>query len=709
MNKHIVGAAALAFAGAAFGITLENDSLSIVFGGADQGFAVERIVNREVGAAEFVKAGGKADLWKLDFACRGADGQFEHLVIDNREPSGERSVETKGDTTYFRFKGLDLGGEKGVVDVAAYVKLAEGRGASEWRLAVRNRSAKWALFETSYPILNSVAEAGAADWFLPRSNLGGSWQKAYVQEPSKQDYVCNSPGWRPPVTSIHRGEAGLLYGAFDAGMRMKRLVISKDRDVYFRTVVENAGLVGEAAEGPKFAVTIAALKGDWWATAKYYRDWAMQQDWVKRGPVKNRADFPKSLVDTDLLFRMNEPDELGMSNTVIRLKKVFPDQKLTVHWYCWTAVPYCTCFPEFFPCKDKVKSVVRFAKKQGVRLIPYVDPRLWDTELVSWEYAKHDACLKADGKYDIENYWPNHPLAVMCPTTPIFEHAAVKMTEDAIRTNTVACGVGCGFDGVYHDQAACSRGIECWAKNHDHPKGGGTWWADGYRKAFRRIHDYAAKEGAMVLSEGTGDMIQDSVDGYLKASGVREDEVPFYPAVYAGYAFYFGNYESLMDKIEMFRAYQMRDFTCGVILGWLDRWNVSFDQFKPQQDVLRMCARVRRQAEDFMIYGTLEDTVRFIGEVPSYTGIMETIWHKYDYHYTLPQVTGNVWKTIDGGATGVVLANASGRSETVRFKVPATGLKLQRLEGVPEGAAYSETEGIATLVLPPVSAVFLRN
>ena len=47
----------------------------------------------------------------------------------------------------FEWRGLDLADEKGVLDVTAEVTLPSGAAASEWRLAVSNRSARTALFE----------------------------------------------------------------------------------------------------------------------------------------------------------------------------------------------------------------------------------------------------------------------------------------------------------------------------------------------------------------------------------------------------------------------------------------------------------------------------------------------------------------------------------------------------------------------------------
>ncbi len=691
------------------GEMLENDALRIRFADATDGFSVTAIENRLVADTRFVNpAQGQAGLWRLDFVRKGSAGTNEHVFVDNLATAVSRSAERTPTGIRFTWRGGDIADEKGVLDVYATVDLPSGNAASEWRLVVSNRSEKAALYVTSYPCLGKVTEIGEGDVLIPTGNLGASLRKNYkFWDDDKKDLVSAMPGWRPPVTAFNLGEAGLYIAAHDPDQRYKRLVIQADHGVRFDTVVENAGIVGKAAEGPRYAVTVAAYRGDWWQAAKMYRDWALRQKWAKKGPIAKRADYPKSLVDTDLLFRFNEKDPVAMSNNVVALKRLYPDLNFAIHWYFWSQQPYCVNFPEFFPALPGVKRTVAFAKRSGIKMIPYVDPRLWDMDLASWAYAKHDACRDMDGNPSVEVYFPKHRLAVMCPVGEAWRETAMKMTTDAIMSPD-ECINGCGFDGIYHDQVACSRQIPCWADDHLHPKGGGHWWADGYRRAFAAIHDWCSRRGAMVLSEGTGDMCLDQIDGFLKASGIRQDEVPFYPAVYSGRAIYYGNYQSLKDSPSAFRAYQMRDFSCGVLLGWLDRWNITSSEFRDQQKCLGTCARVRRAAEEFMVYGTLEDEVRFVESVPEENFTLHSIWRKYDYHYTLPLVTGTIWSNLAGTATALIVANASDKPQTVRFRLPVRGFALQHVAGT-EDAAYREENDIGVMTLPPTAAVYLKT
>lgn len=708
MHKKLFLGLAAAISSASFAITIENESLRIEFAEADNGFAVEGIVNRLSGDVRFVKPTGPATFWKLDFVSTDANGKCVQTTIDNNATSASRTVETHGDVTSFRWRGIDIANERGAIDVTANVRLPAGKGASEWTLEIKNRSKRFALHTTNYPCLGEVIGIGVGDALMPTGNLGASLRKNYTYwDDAHADYKRPSPGWSPPLVAFNLGNAGLYIGAHDPTQRLKQIVIKADHSVTFETIVENAGLPGLAADGPRHPVIIAAYSGDWWQAAKIYRNWALKQEWAKKGMIATRKDFPKALADTDLLFRFNEKNPQMMSNNIVQLKKIFPDLKLSIHWYCWSQQPYCVNFPEFFPALPDVKETVEFAHQQNVKIVPYVDPRLWDIDLVSWAYAKHDACRSMEGDLTIEEYYPKHKLAVMCPTREAWHEVAMKMTTDAVMGKD-ECINGCGFDGAYHDQVACSRQVPCWAANHTHAKGGGDWWFKSHRKTFGEIHDWCAQRGAMLLSEGTGDMCLDQFDGFLKASGIRADEVPFYPAVYAGYAIYFGNYQSLKDDPNAFYAYQMRDFSSGVLLGWLDRWNVTSTEFTAHQQCLTTCARTRRAASEFMIYGTLEDELRFLTSPEPQTFLLQSIWRKYDYHYTLPLVTGTVWKSADAAATGVIVANASDKPQTVTFRLPVRGLSLVHINGMPS-AQFSSTNGIGTLTIPARSTAFLRT
>ncbi len=163
---------------------LGNKALRVVFDGAENGFDCIGIENRLAEDIRFVHArppdaerlagtlalhdgpGGLKrswrasvpasrshdgpGLWSLTFKTPlDAAGKQDSVVLDNHAKAGRIFAERTHDGMAFFWKGLDLPGEPGAVDVRADVRLESGSaGASAWRLSVTNRSKRFgpALF-----------------------------------------------------------------------------------------------------------------------------------------------------------------------------------------------------------------------------------------------------------------------------------------------------------------------------------------------------------------------------------------------------------------------------------------------------------------------------------------------------------------------------------------------------------------------------------
>lgn len=156
---------------------LKDRALRVAFAGADKGFDCLGIENRLAGDVRFVRTReGAAGLWSLTFTTPpDAAGKQESSVLDNHSGGAARmSAERVRNGIDFFWSGLGLPGEPGVVDVRAEVRLEPGDGASAWRLKVANRSKRFGLWSSDFPLLRGVAEPGSADVLLPRGNWGGT-------------------------------------------------------------------------------------------------------------------------------------------------------------------------------------------------------------------------------------------------------------------------------------------------------------------------------------------------------------------------------------------------------------------------------------------------------------------------------------------------------------------------------------------------------
>jgi len=634
---------AAAWAMSASALTLEDASLRIVLGEAEDGFGVKGVVNRLAGDVSFGALAGGRDLWEVRFMKKGATTN-EFCTVSNRSSARTRRHERGTDGLRLIWQGVDLPNESGVLDVTAEVRLT-APGTSEWRISLKNRSRVWTQHTVDYPIVRKVMPEKSGAALLPWKNLGGRLLKSYDSARPDQRGEFNVPGTFMPLCAFLLGEAGLYFAAHDGEMRLKRLKIARGPDVCFSTVLEDAGVSGKAAEGPRYAVTLAAFRGDWWEAAHRYRDWALGQKWCRKGKIAFRKDFPKIAAETDIWVNTGGGYD-SLTNRMTAFRKCWPDLTVGVGWACWYATqPGNRMNPEFFPLRDpRIPEVVRHPLARDVHFMPYVNGRIWDLSAAGFAYARAEATVDEDGRLYEESY-PPATFAVMCPACPTWQEVQRDLGRRCLDT------FGC--DMLYYDQVSCSRAKPCFDPAHGHPLGGGTWWTDGYRTMFEAIHSDFEKRGAAVTSEQLGEAWLDVIDAYLNASSMLADDVPLFPAVYQGYCVHFGRAVGC-DKPHQTRVWRFlqdaKTVLWGEAPGWIGPHIYLLRHYADEAENLLQVARFRRAYADFLVYGSLENEIRF---------------EKDD-----PNVYGTVWRDAYGARTAAAFVNASDRAQDVRYRLP---------------------------------------
>ena len=516
---------------AAFGLSahvIENDVLRITFGAPEEGYAITSIESKMAGGARFIHADAStpSNFWAIVLSSVNSTGGIDRLALDNHVSAASKRVERNGDETRFIWAGIDLpGGETGVLDVTASVTLPPGDGESVWRLSVENRSARWALHDTAYPMLKGVMRPGEADVLLPHVGLGARLLKKF--DGFSRNQVCcwgeyPYPSYYPMMTAFMVGGQGLMVYADDPDARMKTLWVN-DLDVEFRTPVEDAGVVGKAAKGPRYAVRITAFKGDWWQVAKRYRNWALRQKWTAKGPIASRGDYPKSMYEPSLWFCRYLYQTKNFSNLFARVHSEAPDVKFGVRWYKWHSGDMDTNFPEFLPARDGVGEVGEYLCGLGYVMMPYINARLWDSKLMSFAYAEKDMCRRENGSFYTEKWsgkpYGRHDFGIMCPAADAWRNLLHRLALESI--NQTKC------NAIYYDQVGCASPRGCRNPAHGHPLEGGRWWADGYRDMVTRAHDVFASRNIAITTEGTAECYMDVCDGFLATSVPTAEDVPF--------------------------------------------------------------------------------------------------------------------------------------------------------------------------------------
>ena len=683
-------------------VALANGAVSVEFDDASAGFAVRSIENRLVGGGvRFVNPPEKgSDLWHLEF-LGPADANGRRKVASSRSRLGaaQKTCERRDGGLTLKWLGMNLPGEKGVLDVTVDIASTEGGTASEWNISVANRSKVWALAQTRFPCLPGVTKPGEGDWLEAAKPLGGQLHRAYAGGVSarRTKFPCSAP---PACAFMVKG-AGLYVGVHDPTRPIMKFLYGPGLDFAVETPVENAGVVGKAARGPGFSILVRPFKGDWWEAARIYREWALKQKWAAKGTIAERADFPRAFAELDVMAILPEANATVASNKIARLVKACPGVRLGVHWYHWHNSGFCVNFPELFPPKKGVADVMRAWAKAGVMVMPYTNPRLWDVHQASWEFARDYACRNHNGGYDTIAYLGND-CAIMCPSSDKWKGSVWKWSRQVLDET--------GANAIYYDQVSVARPFECYDVRHGHPVGGGTWWTDGYRKMLEPMHELFASRNAPITSELSGDQWLDLIDGYLLCGAPHDDEVPFFPAVYSGRAIYFGSEENMCDPPDTFESWQYRQFTWGVLPGWFDRWDLGDGKFAAQRNLILRVAKIRRAAEAFMVYGSLADEVRFAEPPPVREYRMNYLWRPNTWidKVHMPDLHGTVWRDVSGTKSAVFAANATASSRRVKFRLPCRGLKAVEL---PEtvGVSYSEVDDMGELSLPAHGIAFLTD
>ena len=645
---------------------LENKSLRFTFAEAERGFGVESVENRMGGKdVRFVFPEGTdaSDFWELKFR-KGFANRASEVKVSNRSACRAKRMERHPDGgATFVWEGLDLGDEKAAATVRAHVAFAAD-GTSEWTLEVRNTGRAYGLFETRYPIFPHVVKSGEADALLPRPDLGAKLVRKYVWGGRPARYGCM--GYAPMMSAFFKEDRGLYFAAHDSQARIKSLGLSKTCDFSFTTPVENAGIPGKAAEGPRYAVTVAALEGDWWSAAKQYRSWALTTPWTAKGPIASRTDYPRRMAEIPLWLNTHAyPDEV--SNTMTRAHQLFPSHEVGLHWHLWQHSGHDVNYPEYFPEQLGTRECLAYCRSIGAEAMPYTNGRLWSTNLVSFALVSGWAVTGDCGRPYVERYGTlTPPMSPMCPYTAAWDST---LNDFAVRVLDLGAG------SLFLDQIGACSGSACFAAGHGHPIGGGTWYFDGYQALLAKTHAAYAAKGAFLTTEGSGEQWMNVIDGYLQVTQRQPNDVPFFHAVYSGYTTYFCSPENHLDDLDSFWAAQARELAWGQSLGWYHPLVL---------DDAAKCALLRRLTEfrqanlDCLAYGTMEDGVRFLDAVPqqkvTWLGRKAFyLWKVKDAPLSptiegaLPSVVGYVWRSSKAGGLAVILANLSAEERVVSF------------------------------------------
>lgn len=398
---------------------------------------------------------------------------------------------------------------------------------------------------------------------------------------------------------------GIYYGMHDPAPAYKRFCFKKNAGENYMTMVARQPL-SEIDKGCNSQSLCGKcvwklFDGDWYDAAVIYRNWA-----EKEAEFLNTArKEPEWFVKAPHWWLVHIGDDASFADDIIEATKTLGTDS-PVHLYLWHNAPFDNDYPHYFPVRPHAKEGLKKLHDAGVKVMPYINGRLWDTrdkKAEDFEFtsvAKPYATKDRHGVCFTETYSSKEEdgskvcLSIMCPSTALWQEKMAYTVGKLINDE--------GFDGVYMDQIAAAQPYSCCDKGHPHVAGGGEWWCRSYRALLDRVYR-GLPEDAMLTTECTADPFISHMGGYLSWLWIRNDQVPAFPVIYSKHISMFGrSYQSDTDPDWTgARIFIAQSLVYGEQLGWIApaKFNAN-----PYKDFYINCVKTREKLGEYFYVGT---------------------------------------------------------------------------------------------------------
>lgn len=512
--------------------------------------------------------------------------------------------------------GVTLSGNDLLPDVTVNITITGGEKFLTFNTSLVNGNDTLSLYKCDYPALYFDKNKDTR-FFYPygpgetKNSVDiGDWK-------CEQSYPSYGASMQYLAFYNEKTKRGVYYGCHDVSPASKKLCTEgKASDGVFTLKAWQllSGITsGRNSQNTAGSICMCAFDGDWYDASVIYREFTetlaeYNSDYDENG----RKNVPDWLRETDCWFntRVLGDDEDFADYVIEQAKKI--GVAPAVHLYYWHKIPFDNDYPHYFPMKPNVLDGLKKLHDAGIKVMPYINGRLWDTRdkgMEDFEFtsvAKPNCTKDLSGEPITETYSSTEEdgskvvLSVMCPSTTLWQDkvaSIVKQLEDY------------GFDGVYIDQIAAAEAKPCTDKNHKHPAGGGEWWCRAYNTMLERINRNKGA-GFALTTECTADPFMKHLDGYLTWIWIKNDQVPAFPTVYSDKVIAFGtDFRGLgnmdyglfgvLDEAGV-RIFAAQSFLYGQQMGWM---TPELFARMPHQDFYIHLVRERARFRDYFLCG----------------------------------------------------------------------------------------------------------
>ncbi|MFO7973059.1 MAG: DUF6259 domain-containing protein [Candidatus Hydrogenedentota bacterium] len=520
-------------------------------------------------------------------------------------------------------------------------------------LKIANESKHIAVNRIEFPVLSlrPIGDAPEDDQFLVPTVSGAVWPAPLVNGISVNARYPS--GWGSMQFGAHYdSDAGLYMAVHDPVAATKHYRVVRDDsegalDVRIEWPAPDASVPGNDFETPGPAV-LAVFEGDWFDAAQIYRTWVEREArWWPHRRQWGRPDIPPWLMDVCVWGRPGGSADSAVPQTLAFAE--YMGVPTAVHWYSWHEIPFDNNYPHYFPAKEGFAEGVAELQKAGVRVMPYINGRLWDSDTEDFQsVALPAATKKRDGSHYIEHYGSDpEDLVPMCPTQEVWQN---KVQEVVLRL----IGSEFNVDGVYIDQVAAAAPVECYDRSHGHPLGGGHWWTtQGYWPMLEELNGVINERfpDKMLTTECNAEPYTHLFDGYLTWHFQYDHAVPAFAAVYGGKVVMFGRADRGND-LQAHLARTGQALVWGEQLGWYG--TDYMDRMPRAAEYLRRCVRVRNHLLTQLAHGRMLRPPDVEGEIPEITA--NWAWGNGDWPVTTRALQTGAW-TAEDGSVAIIFAN----------------------------------------------------
>ena len=467
--------------------------------------------------------------WKLGLG----DLQGELVWIVPEDMRNHSESRTAGEETAV-WTGHAVGGRNfQVKTVWRQVETDRWEGVLSWS----GYEGKRFVEEIHFPVVSAPCEAGSRFLFGGTEN-GLLYDTAKLPSLNRQQYhsmMCSALLNRE-LPSVYFDHRDLRHSAKYAVYEVKDSVFT------FSCIHAPACKEEPLAEYElPYVNSVGMFRGGWFEAAQIYKQWALQQFWVKRRAGRRNP------LEHLCLWVWNRGPAAEVVPPVLKLQEDLGKEiPVALDWYWWHHNPYDTDYPDFWPPRDgeeifrKTNAELR---DRGIFTQVYINALAWDVDTASYsDGGAESIAVNRDGKpFSIEfNTYTHHRLGYMCGEAPKFHDrisAQAKLLHD------------CGLSGQYLDQVAVAAYRQCYNPHHSHGAGASAENVEGYRKLLSRLIE--ENPGWPLTSEGCNEAFMDLLEGGIACaalSGERmgltaeREYVPFFQAVYHDNFAIFGNY-----------------------------------------------------------------------------------------------------------------------------------------------------------------------